>query len=77
LTAVTIKLSQQNLTMNQTLREEKVRLQALLEINTTLVESDLDLQAIFGQISASLQKAVHHDFAAVAVLNEVKESFSG
>ena len=58
-------------TLADKLQQEKVRLQALLEVSNALTESKADFEHAFRAISATLQKAVPHDTAFVTVVNQV------
>lgn len=55
------------------LRQEKQRLQALLEVSRTLVSS-LDLGDLFGEISNCIRRIVGHDQAYLALYNPAGES---
>jgi formate hydrogenlyase transcriptional activator len=55
------------------LREEKERLQMLLEVNATLVSS-LNVQKLFPAISESIRTVTHHEFAAVALYEGATQS---
>jgi formate hydrogenlyase transcriptional activator len=52
----------------QQLRQERDRLQALLEITNTMV-ANLDLGDLLSAISASLRRVVKHDYASLSLLD--------
>ncbi len=68
-----VALAIEGLLSRQALREEKERLQMLLEVNAALVSS-LDVQKLFPAISEFMRGVIHHDFAAVALYDEATQS---
>jgi formate hydrogenlyase transcriptional activator len=70
LTAASIQLSERSASDYAALREERARLEAILEINVALAGTRLDMKQIFPAISRSLGKAVPHDTAVINLWNE-------
>src|SRR5581483_1338973 len=73
-----VALTIENSLTHEELKQERVRLKALVEVNQALV-SNLDLQRMFPTISDSLRRVVNVDFASLAVVgesNEVLEEFA-
>lgn len=52
------------------LARERDRLQVLLDVNNVLV-STRDLSKVFGGITTSLEKVIHHDYTSLALLDPV------
>jgi len=65
-----IALAVENALMRQALKEEKERLQSLVEINSLLV-SNRDLQKMFPAISESVRHLVRHDYMSI-LLHDVE-----
>jgi formate hydrogenlyase transcriptional activator len=70
-----IAVAVENAITREALVREKESLQALLEVNNTLVTTR-DLQKLFPAISGFIRKMIHHDFASVAVYNEGAHSLA-
>jgi formate hydrogenlyase transcriptional activator len=51
------------------LAQERDRLQVLLEVNNAIV-SKLDLRALFGAISTSLRRVIHHEYTSLGIFEE-------
>ncbi len=64
-----VALTIENSLTHEELKQERVRLKALVEVNQALV-SNLDLQRMFPTISDSLRRVVNVDFASLAVVGE-------
>jgi formate hydrogenlyase transcriptional activator len=58
----------------QQLRQERDRLQVLLEINNALV-ANLDPSALFGEITTRLRRVVAHDFTGLAIYDPARDGF--
>ena len=61
-----VALGFENANTRTAFREEKERLEVLLEVGTTLM-SNLDVQQLFPNISALIRRVVHQDFASVTL----------
>jgi formate hydrogenlyase transcriptional activator len=61
-----VALGFENANTRTAFREEKERLEVLLEVGTTLM-SNLDVQQLFPNISALVRRVVHQDFASVTL----------
>ena len=70
LTVITGELTERGTRAQEELRKERSRTQTLLEINSALVASRLDLQQMFPAISDSLRSAVPHDAAIISLWDE-------
>lgn len=66
-----VGLAVENSRTREALREEKNRLRALVEVNTTLTANH-DLRQLFPVISRQLRQVVAHDFAGIAVYDSEK-----
>lgn len=64
-----VALTIENSLTHDELKQERVRLKALVEVNQALV-SNLDLQRMFPAISDSLRSVVNVDFASLALVDE-------
>jgi formate hydrogenlyase transcriptional activator len=64
------RLEQAITTLADKLQQEKIRLQAVLEVSTALSESKADFEQAFPAIFTILQKAVPHDSAFVSLLDQ-------
>lgn len=64
-----VALTIENSLTHEELKQERVRLKALVEVNQALV-SNLDLQRMFPAISDSLRRVVDVDFVSLAVIGE-------
>ena len=67
-----VALTIENSRNHEELKQERIRLKALVEVNQALV-SNLDLQRMFPSISESLRRVVKVDFASLAVLGESRQ----
>jgi formate hydrogenlyase transcriptional activator len=67
-----VGLAVENSLTREALSEERNRLQALVEVNNTLI-ANLDIRQLFPRISAHLRQVVDHDFASVAVFDPKKQ----
>ena len=65
-------LAIENSRNTEELKQERIRLKALVEVNQALV-SNLDLQRMFPSISESLRQVVRVDFASLAVMGDTHE----
>lgn len=70
LTQVSIQLCERSVQEHKTLQKERERLETVLEINTALDSSRMDLKQIFPAISKLLGKVVPHDAAVVSLWND-------
>jgi formate hydrogenlyase transcriptional activator len=67
-----VALGLENANTRIAFREEKERLEVLLEVGTTLM-SNLDVQQLFPNISALIRRVVRQDFASVTVYEESRD----
>ena len=70
LTAVSIQLSERSARAHRALQEERTRLETVLEINSALAATKLDLKQMFPAIAKSLARALAHDTAVINLWNE-------
>jgi formate hydrogenlyase transcriptional activator len=68
-----VAMAVENAMTRAALQQEKERLQMLLEVNSSLV-SNLDLQELFPAISGFIRNVIKHDFASIALYDEVTQS---
>jgi formate hydrogenlyase transcriptional activator len=66
-------LAVENALTRAALRQEKERLQTLLEVNATLV-SNRDFKQLFPAISGFIRKVINQEFASVALYDEATQS---
>jgi formate hydrogenlyase transcriptional activator len=64
-----VALGLENANTRIAFREEKERLEVLLEVGTTLM-SNMDVQQLFPNISALIRRVLHQDFACVNLYEE-------
>jgi formate hydrogenlyase transcriptional activator len=67
-----VALGLENANTRIAFREEKERLEVLLEVGTTLM-SNLDVQQLFPNISALMRRVVRQDFASVTLYEESRD----
>jgi formate hydrogenlyase transcriptional activator len=75
LTAVSIQLSERSTRAHRALRDERSRLETVLEINAALAATKLDMKQMFPAISKSLSRALPHDTALINLWNEEQQSY--
>ena len=68
-----VALAVENALVREALNQEKVRLQALLEVNAALLSGSA-LSEAFPAIAGFIRGAVPHDFASIALLDETSQS---
>ena len=65
--------SQEAISYEKYLQQERDRTRLLLGITNSLVRS-LDLKEVFGAISSALRRVIHHDYAALILLDSHDKS---
>src|SRR5215475_5945914 len=75
LTAVSIQLSERSAQAYRALRDERSRLETVLEINAALAATRLDMKQMFPAISKSLSRALPHDTAVINLWSEDQKSY--
>jgi len=76
LTAVSIQLSERSAHAHRALRDERSRLETVLEINSALAATRLDMKHMFPAVSKSLSRALSHDTAVINLWDEEQQSYS-
>ena len=69
-----LQLSRQSAAGYANLRRERERLETIVEIQSALAASGLELHEMFSSISKSLQKAIAHDVAVVSLWDPDEQS---
>jgi formate hydrogenlyase transcriptional activator len=75
LTAVSIQLSERSARAHRALQDERSRLETVLEINSALAATRLDMKQMFPAISKSLSRALSHDTALINLWDEGQQSY--
>jgi formate hydrogenlyase transcriptional activator len=68
--AVEVALVVENALTHAALRQEKERLQTLLEVSTALAGSNLELAELFPQIATCIRKVLPHDDAMLSLMDD-------
>lgn len=68
-----VAMAVENVLTREALQAEKKQLETLLEVNTALA-SNLDPQRVFPAISQAMHRVINHQYASVAVYDDVTQS---
>jgi formate hydrogenlyase transcriptional activator len=75
LAATGLQLSQQSAAAYENLRREREQLHTVVEIQSALAASRLDLPEMFPAMSRSLRQAISHDASFITLWNKTEQSF--